>query len=232
MITVRAFSDNWIHMVEYEPGHVLVVDPGECRAVLKVLESSALELTTVLVTHHHVDHVGGVLELKNKTACEVIGPKEPRIHGVDNHVVDGDRIEIGSAVFEVMATPGHTLTSVCYYCADLEGDGAVFTGDTLFVGGCGRLFEGSAEQMYQSLTRLSQLPDQTHVYCGHDYTEENLAFALTIEPENHHIQALREQVCHAPPTDSTIGEEKQSNVFVRAENAGEFARRRSSKDRY
>ena len=232
MITVRAFSDNWIHMIEYEAGRALVVDPGECHDVLTALESQALDLTTILVTHHHADHVAGVPELKKKTACEVIGPDVSGIRGVDRCVRDGDRIEMGSVVFEVIATPGHTLSSVCYYAANVEGDGLVFTGDTLFVGGCGRLFEGSAEQMFQSLTRLTQLPDQTRVYCGHDYTEENLAFALTIEPGNAHIQKSLELAGHGSPTYSTIAKEKQSNVFVRAGSVQEFARRRKLKDSF
>ena len=232
MITVHAFSDNWIHMVEYEPGKVLAVDPGECEAVLKVLESQALELTTVLVTHHHLDHVGGVPGLNKKTGCEVIGPDASRIKGLGKLVKDGDQVKLGSVTFEVMATPGHTLTSVCYYSADVNGDSVVFTGDTLFVGGCGRLFEGSGEQMLQSLMRLAQFPDKTLVCCGHDYTAENLEFALTIEPENVHVQEQLELARQEPLCGSTIGQEKLSNVFIRAGSVQEFVRRRKLKDMF
>ena len=232
MVNLRAFGDNWIHILECEPGKALVVDPGEPKGVLEFLEEKRLELATLLVTHHHMDHVGGVLELKKQTGCQVVGADASRIKGLDRLVRDGEKVEIGGASFEVIATPGHTSTSVCYYSADVKPSGVVFTGDTLFIGGCGRLFEGSGEQMHHSLSRLAQLPDATLVCCGHDYTVENLEFARTIEPDNDQITEQLRWARQKPLCDSTIRQEKLSNVFVRAGSAKEFSRRRKLKDAF
>ncbi|MCF7974028.1 MAG: hydroxyacylglutathione hydrolase [Phycisphaerae bacterium] len=230
MITVKAFEDNFIHLGEYEAGKAWVVDPGEYEAVMDVLKSRSLELTTVLVTHHHWDHVGGVLKLKEHTGCEVIGPEASLVKGLDRIVRDGECVAIGSARFEVMATPGHTRTSVCYCGTEGHGEQVALTGDTLFIGGCGRLLEGSGAQMYESLMRLARLPDETLVCCGHDYTVENLEFALTIEPDNVHVREQLRLARQSPLCHSTIGQEKLSNVFLRAGSVQEFARRRKLKD--
>jgi hydroxyacylglutathione hydrolase len=232
MIVIKAFTDNFIHLCEYEPGKVWVVDPGEHRGVMDVLNSRRLELTTVLVTHHHWDHVGGVLPLKEQTGCEVIGPDVSGVKGLDRVVKDGDSVSLGPVKFEVLATPGHTLTGMCYYCPEAHGGGIVLTGDTLFIGGCGRLLEGSGEQMYQSLMRLARLPDKTLVCCGHDYTQENLEFALTVEPDNAHVREQLRLIRQSPLHYSTIAQERQSNVFMRAGTLQAFVRRRKLKDRF
>ncbi len=230
MVNIRALGDNWIHVFEYEPGKALVVDPGESRGVLECLEEKKLALAILLVTHHHLDHVGGVQALKKETGCQVVGADASRIKGLDRLVCDGEKVAAGGLTFEVIATPGHTSTSVCYYSADIKPNGVVFTGDTLFIGGCGRLFEGSGEQMYHALSRLAQLPDETLVCCGHDYTLENLEFARTIEPENDQILEQLKRARQHPPCDSTIRQEKLSNVFVRAGSVQEFSQRRQMKD--
>ncbi|NQV32858.1 MAG: hydroxyacylglutathione hydrolase [Phycisphaeraceae bacterium] len=232
MASIRAFGDNWIHIFECEPGKALVVDPGESKSVLEFLEEKKLELATLLLTHHHLDHVGGVPELKEKTGCQVVGADASRIKGLDRLVCDGEKLEMGGVTFEVIATPGHTSTSVCYYSADIKPNGVVFTGDTLFIGGCGRLFEGSGAQMFHALSRLAQLPDETLVYCGHDYTVENLEFAQTIEPENDQICEQLKRARQQPLYHSTMRQEKLSNVFVRAGSVQEFVRRRKLKDMF
>ncbi|MCP4450979.1 MAG: hydroxyacylglutathione hydrolase [Planctomycetes bacterium] len=232
MINIRAFGDNWIYVLEYEPGKALAVDPGESTGVLECLKAKSLGLTTILVTHHHLDHVGGVLELKKKTGCQVVGADASRIKGLDRLVHDGETIEMGPVTFDVIAAPGHTSTSVCYYSADIKPNAVVFTGDTLFIGGCGRLFEGSAQQMYESLARLARLPDATLVCCGHDYTVENLAFAQTIEPGDDQICEQLKRARQEPMRDSTLEQERQTNVFLRATCVQEFARRRKLKDAF
>ncbi len=232
MVNVQAFGDNWIHVVEHTPGRALVVDPGESKGVLKVLRSRKLTLDTILVTHHHLDHVGGVFELKKETGCQVVGADASRIKGLDRLVRDGEEVAVGGVTFDVLATPGHTTSSVCYYSRDIKPTGAVFTGDTLFFGGCGRLFEGSGEQMYHSLIRLAELPDETLVYCGHDYTADNYRFALTIEPDNVQIQSQLEEARTKLLQFSTIEQEELSNVFIRAGSVREFLRRRALKDAF
>jgi hydroxyacylglutathione hydrolase len=222
-----------VHLFEYEPGKALVVDPGESRGVLTALEAHSLDLTTLLLTHHHWDHIGGVSDLQAVTNCHVVGPDKARIKALDQEVVDGDRIAIGTSYFNVIATPGHTRTSICYSAEPREDEsGFIFTGDTLFIAGCGRLFESSASDMYQSLQRLAQLPDDTVVYCGHDYTVENYQFGLTIEPDNTHIQQCLLAAEESSPLSSTIGQEKQTNVFMRAGSTEAFAQRRNLKDRF
>ncbi len=232
MVSIRAFCDNWIHILEYEPGKALAVDPGESAGVLEYLQETAMRLTTILVTHHHLDHVGGVLELKRRTGCQVVGADASRIRGLDRLVRGGETIELGPVTFDVIATPGHTSTSVCYYSAHTKPNAIVFTGDTLFLGGCGRLFEGSGRQMAQSLARLAPLPDATRVCCGHDYTVENLTFARTIEPDNVQIFEQLKRARQAPMSGSTMEQENQTNVFLRACSVQEFVRRRKLKDTF
>jgi len=219
VITIPALGDNLIYLCRYNQSDCLAVDPGECRSVLKILKEQNLSLKMVLVTHHHWDHTGGVADLKKKTGCRVIGGDKRRIRGIDQLVKDAETLPIGDAEVRVIATPGHTSTSVCYYVppSPANASGILWTGDTLFVGGCGRLFEGSARAMFESLQKLASLPDETLVYCGHDYTVENYEFALSIEPDN---QALRQrlkdirQSGHTIP--STMLQERTTNVFLRA----------------
>jgi hydroxyacylglutathione hydrolase len=219
IIAIRALGDNLIYLYEYGPGDCLAVDPGDCSAVLKALKKHKLNLRTILVTHHHWDHIGGVGELKQKTACKVIGSDKRRTRVLDQLVEDRQIFFLGDSEVQPIATPGHTSTSVCYYLPPAANNirGIVWTGDTLFVGGCGRLFESVAKVMWESLQKLASLPEDTLVYCGHDYTIENYEFALSIEPDNqaviHRLNDIKKTGQTVP---STILQEKTTNIFLRA----------------
>lgn len=230
---IEAYGDNFIYLYRYDGRKVFAVDPAESAAVLKVLESNDLVLTDVLITHHHFDHTGGVKDLKKKTGCRVMGG-DKRIAGVDQLVEGGQVLTFGSVSVRVIATPGHTRTSVCYFaecCGDDESP-AVFTGDTLFVGGCGRIFECGAETMWGSLRELAELADEALVYPGHDYTVENYEFALTVDPENEVFRRRLQEVVRAERNGvpSTMGQEKVSNIFLCAKDSRVFGELRRRKD--
>lgn len=223
-ITVlSALHDNYIYAAVGEQANALVVDPAESRAVLDFIKQRNLNLNIILVTHSHLDHTGGIEALKCHTGCRVVGPKSARIPEQDIEVSDGQVLDLFGSI-QVLFTPGHTNDSVCYYFPpSASSPGILFTGDTLFVNGCGRPFGDSSQTMWQSLQKLASLPPETLVYCGHDYTEENYRFALTIEPDNiaiqhrlNEIQALIQQ--GRPTVPSTIGREKQLNPFLRADS--------------
>ena len=230
------YSASPIYLVKYGPGVCFVVDPEDAQPVLAFIKQHHLKLTHILTTHHHFDHIGGIAELKKQYGCQVVGPDKQRIGGIDTVVQDGDVIELGDVSVQCIATPGHTATGVCYFVTGKELDGLLlFTGDTLFVCGCGRLFECDGETMYASLQKLTALPDETRLYPGHDYTEENLRFALIIEPENESLRkklnAVRQNMQEDRPTvPSTLGEEKQLNPFLKAKTWQEFARLRQKKN--
>ncbi len=213
---IPAFDDNYIWCIAADD-EALLVDPGDAAPALRYLHDNQLKLNAILVTHHHWDHTGGVAEIiRQFPATRVFGPANacPQIQ----HVVgDGDQLQLFGEDFEVLAVPGHTLDHIAYYVAQA---GLLFCGDTLFAGGCGRLFEGSPAQMLNSLTRLQSLPGCTAVYCAHEYTLSNLQFALKVEPDNaklqqryNNIKALRERGQISLP--STIAEERDSNPFLR-----------------
>ncbi len=222
---VLTCGDNYIYVYPYDGENTLVVDPSDASLVLDILSQQHLTLTTVLVTHHHGDHTGGLRQLKSRTRCQVISPDEQRIAGTDRVVAHGDILPYGDGQITVIATPGHTRTSVCYYREPpTRGEpGIVWTGDTLFVGGCGRPMESDAHVLWHSLMKLAALPDDTLVYCGHDYTAENCEFALTIKPDS---QLIREQLGKVQQmarqgkssVPSTVRQEKAMNVFLRAED--------------
>jgi len=231
VITLRSSGDNFIYLVRYEPHKAFAVDPGEAGGVLSALEQHGLALTTVLVTHHHYDHSAGTGDLRKKTGCRIIGP-DRRVPFVDRIVTNKDTVRIGSLEVEVIGTPGHTQTSVCFLVrpSTFNRHGLLFTGDTMFIGGCGRVFETDMQTMYDSLRRLASLPGDTQVYPGHDYTEENYRFALTIEPGNAAARARLSQIRKNPLPPSTIAQEKATNIFIRADNAQTFAQLRRKKD--
>ncbi|HFD11457.1 MAG TPA: hydroxyacylglutathione hydrolase, partial [Crenotrichaceae bacterium] len=177
-------QDNYIFMIHCTADNVTaVVDPATASPVLVLLKERNWHLDFILNTHHHSDHVGANLELKHKTECTIIGAQkdQQRIPGIDKMVVEGDSLSIGQHQFEVLEVPGHTSAHIAYWFKD---DAILFCGDTLFSLGCGRLFEGTPEQMWHSLKKIRQLPDQTQIYCAHEYTESNARFAIQLEPGN------------------------------------------------
>lgn len=226
VVHVPAFEDNYIWLLRGArsgTGAVLVaaVDPGDAEPVFDYLEKSGDRLTAILCTHHHADHVGGVGELVARHAVPVYGPANERIPHRDHDLRDGDHIAIAALnlSFDIIGIPGHTLGHIAYY-----GHDALFCGDTLFSAGCGRLFEGTAEQMAHSLARLSALPADTRVYCGHEYTEANLRFARRVEPENadvvSYVELARLRRTQGQPTlPSTLALERAVNPFLRTRMA-------------
>lgn len=214
-----AFDDNYIWLLRQGNGTALVVDPGQAGPVLAAADAG-LRPGGVLLTHHHHDHVGGVAALLERwPELPVYAPDDARIAFATHVVGDGERIRIGALQFEVIAVPGHTSSHVAYYGAQI-GDGVLFSGDTLFSLGCGRLFEGSPSQMHRSLSRLAGLPGPTGLFCGHEYTQSNAAFARVVEPEN---AALRRRTQEAqamrnasrPTLPSTLANELACNPFLR-----------------
>jgi hydroxyacylglutathione hydrolase len=210
VITIPALGDNYIYLCCYHKNNAFVVDPGESRVVFGVLDKHGLNLTDVLITHRHIDHTGGVEDLKKRTGCRVIS-------GEDSEIT-----LVGDVGIQAITTPGHTRDSVCYYVQPSEkNDGLLFTGDTLFVGGCGRPIGCDAQTLWHSLQKLAALPDDTLVYPGHDYTEENYEFALTIVPDNPAIKQRLSEIQQAqrqglPTVPSTILQEQTTNVFLAA----------------
>ena len=216
VVPLRAFNDNYVWTLRNARSAV-VVDPGEARPVLDYLADQELRLVAILATHHHQDHVGGIAELRRTFPVPVYGPRGEPIPTVTHPVGGGDRVAIDllDVSFEVLDIPGHTRAHVAYYGANM-----LFCGDTLFACGCGRAFEGTPQQLYASLQKLMALPDETLVYCGHEYTLANIGFAKAVEPEN---EALLERESgdarlrreNRPTLPTTIAREKATNPFVR-----------------
>jgi hydroxyacylglutathione hydrolase len=215
-------TDNYVYLIrESGQGKVAVVDPSDAEPVIAALDRLGWRLTDIINTHHHNDHTGGNLELKEKYGCRVTGPRadRDRIAGIDNDVGDGDVFMLGDAEARVFDTPGHTRGHIAYWFPESK---ALFCGDTLFALGCGRTFEGTPLQMWTSLKKLRALPDDTRVFCAHEYTQANANFALTIETGN---QALRDRAkeidalrTHGKRTvPSLLGLEKETNPFLRAD---------------
>ena len=237
-LIVRQFpclSDNYGFLARDEAsGRVACIDTPDAGTILRELELLGWSLSLILNTHWHPDHAGGNVELKAATGAEVIGPAEvERIAPVDRKVSDGDIVELGDTRFTVIDTGGHTLGHVTYFDA---ADQIAFVGDTLFSLGCGRVFEGTAEQMWSSLSRLAALPDETAVYCAHEYTASNARFALSID-DTAALKARAEEVFAArergePTVPTTIAREKATNPFLRAGDATRFAAVRAAKDSF
>jgi hydroxyacylglutathione hydrolase len=231
LIALPAFTDNYIWML-HDGRHAMVVDPGDAQPVCDALAKQSLQLESILVTHHHADHVGGVAALREATGAQVFGPSRERIPDPVQRLHGGDRCVVLGLGFEVLDVPGHTAGHIAYYCAAFPGAPLLFCGDTLFSGGCGRLFEGSPEQMLNSLHTLAALPDNTQVCCTHEYTLGNLRFALAVEPENMHLQAYQVQ-CQAlrehqqPTLPSSLAQELQVNPFLRTREPAVMAAART-----
>ena len=216
---VRAFTDNYIWLIHSprDPRKVVAVDPGDAAPVRRILAARNLQLAAILLTHHHRDHVGGVADLLQEGPAPTFGPASEAIPGAPRQLREGDVVQLADLglTFEVLDVPGHTAGHIAYV-----GHGALFCGDTLFSGGCGRLFEGTAEQMSASLAKLASLPDDTAVYCAHEYTVSNLVFALAVEPNNDDSRAYLES-CRAKrakdeaTVPSNIRQERNVNPFLR-----------------
>lgn len=221
--TTLMCGDNYVYIHAYADRQAFVVDPTDATMVGHTIAQQKLTLTTALLTHHHGDHTTGLAELRSQTSCRGVGPDERRIAGIDQLVRDGDVVTLNGRTIQVIGTPGHTSTSVCYYLPPSPNGrpGIVFTGDTLFVGGCGRPMECDARVLWESLMRLAALPAETLVYCGHNYTAENYEFALSIEPGNRVVaeqlrRAIRDTARGVPTVPSTIAQERTTNIFLRA----------------
>jgi len=216
---IPAFSDNYIWAM-HDGRRAVVVDPGEPAGVLAWLAAEGVALDTILITHHHPDHTGGVAELRSVTGARVIGPVREAMPEPLQRVDDGETVAVLGHSFSVIAVPGHTLGHIAYYCADVSGEPLLFCGDTLFSAGCGRLFEGTPGQMHASLSRLTELPGNTRVCCTHEYTLANLRFAQAVEPNNQALQAYAQRCADLrsqgkPTLPSTLELEKAINPFLR-----------------
>ncbi len=220
---IPVLNDNYVYLARCpETEQTAVVDPAVVDPVLDALAEAGWTLTHILNTHHHADHTGGNLQLKDKTGCTIVGPRadRERIPGIDIEVGDGETYDLGNATAQVFDVPGHTRGHIAYW---FDGSDALFCGDTLFVMGCGRLFEGTPAQMVNSLSKFDALPDQTRVYCAHEYTQANGRFALTVEPQNAALQALMREVDDKrakgiPTVPSTLGQERATNPFLRPDS--------------
>jgi hydroxyacylglutathione hydrolase len=217
MISISALQTNYIWVKPDAKDHVLLVDPGDAQPVLDYLEQTQKRLSAIVLTHHHHDHVGGVSRLLDAYPVPVFGPKRARLSYISHPVDEGDRIALPGFETEaqVMGLPAHTLDHVAYYV-----DGMLFCGDTLFSAGCGRVFEGSMQQMHDALMRIRALPDDTVIYCAHEYTEDNLRFALTVLPDDAFLQQHQKRVAaqfqqEGITLPSTLAIEKEMNLFLR-----------------
>jgi hydroxyacylglutathione hydrolase len=222
IVQVPVLQDNYVYLA-HEPasGATAVIDPAVAPPVLDAARQRHWRITHILNTHNHGDHVGGNLAIQEATGCRIVGfaPDSHRIPGITDRIQDGDRVQLGEATAEVIFVPGHTSGHIAYFFRE---DRALFCGDTLFALGCGRLFEGTPQQMWPSLEKLRRLPDDTRVYCAHEYTLANARFALTIEEDNaalaersREVKALRDR--DTPTVPSLLGEEKATNPFLRAD---------------
>lgn len=211
IITIPALSDNFIYLYCYQQDNAFVVDPGEGQAVLDELRKRNLNLTHILTTHSHFDHTAGIKEIHSKTGCEIVKSE------------NDEDIQIGELSVKTIPTPGHTGDSHCFYIpAAGNQSGVLFTGDTLFTGGCGRPFGGDPAEMWDSLCKIKALPDDTLIYPGHNYTQENYEFALTIVPDDETIREYLQEIKVQPDNNSVgvpsnIGREKKTNIFLRSD---------------
>ncbi len=227
MLQVRLFpclNDNYGFLAHDDStGETVAIDTPDADEIKRQADEAGWRITQIWNTHHHWDHAGGNEQLKAETAAFVVGPEgeKGRIAGLDRTVHDGESVRLGDSVAQVIETPGHTLGHVIYHFAE---DGIAFVGDTIFALGCGRLFEGTPKQMWESLSAIRALPEDTKLYCAHEYTEANAKFALTIEPENAELQAYAGRVKTLrrkgePTVPTTVAAERAANPFLRADKA-------------
>ena len=217
---IPCLSDNYGYLIhDPESGVTATIDTPEVAPINAALEEKGWQLTHILNTHHHFDHAGGNIELKEKWGCTIVGARDDaeRIPGIDVHVGDGDTYQFGDHEVQVFDVSGHTIGHIAYFFPNAD---KLFCGDALFALGCGRLFEGTPAQMWTSLQKLAALPDTTGVYCAHEYTQANAAFALSVEPQNEELQKRSKDIDtlrsnNVPTVPSTIGLEKATNPFLR-----------------
>ena len=236
VVAVPVLTDNYVWLTHNgETGETAAVDPSVADPVLDAAAARGWSLTQVLNTHWHPDHTGGNEGIKAATGCTITAPAEAqRVSQVDRIVAEGDRVTVAGAEAVVWDIPAHTAGHIAYY---FEGEGMIFVGDTMFAMGCGRLFEGTAAQMYSNMQRIASLPADVRIYCGHEYTLANGRFAEHAEPGNEavrtrvaEVKSLRDEGKITLPT--TVSEERETNPFVRATNEEEFARLRAAKDSF
>lgn len=237
---IPAFNDNYLWaIVNGKTNSCIVVDPGCSSSVQSFIDAHGLNLSGILVTHHHPDHIGGVEALlkNNRSGIPVVGTASERISQVNQPVPGGEGFELLGLRFSVLEVPGHTIDHLAFVAWPNSSQAWLFCGDTLFAGGCGRLFEGTAEQMFESFQKIKELPDNTLVYCAHEYTESNYRFAAQFSPNDKNIQSrfqevqeMRTQGISTIPT--TLKDERLTNLFMKSKNAIEFKNIRDAKDRF
>ena len=217
---IKDYQDNYIWLVSTNEGSI-VVDPGESKKILNLIVNNEINLKGVLITHHHFDHTNGLSDLLNKRGLEVYGPKN-NVHGINNIVKNNDKFTVIGIDFEVIEIPGHTLDHIAFYSFN-SGEPVLFCGDTLFSGGCGRVFEGTFDQMFIALKKISKYPKETKIFCGHEYTLSNLKFALAVDENNEDLieeyDNIKNIVDSGNPSLPTILEkELKINPFLRCDN--------------
>ena len=231
---IKAFSDNYIWLLTTNEGSI-VIDPGESQNLLKILKENNFNLKAILITHHHFDHTNGINEILSEKSIDVYGPNN-NIDSINIRVTNKSKINLLGIEFEIIEIPGHTLDHIAYYSENNDHP-ILFCGDTLFAGGCGRVFEGTFEQMHDSLSILKELPVNTKIYCGHEYTLQNSNFCIKHDPQNLNLQSkitnIKEKLDNNTPTiPSTLKDEKECNIFLKAKNVDSFSKLRDLKDNF
>lgn len=235
IVRIPVLSDNYVWLVhEPESGETMVVDPSVAEPVLDEAQARGWTITQIWNTHWHPDHTGGNAAIKEATGCTITGPaaEAERIPTLDRKVAEGDSVSLGKVNAQVLDVPAHTAGHIAFH---FPTEQVAFVGDTLFAMGCGRLFEGTAEQMYSNMRKLEALGDETRIYCAHEYTQSNGRFALTVEPDNSALVSRMEKVnamreVGEPTVPTTIALERATNPFMRAASVAELAARRAAKD--
>ena len=217
---IKAFTDNYIWLVSTNEGSI-VIDPGESKSIQKLIDNKTIDLKGILITHHHYDHTNGLSELVKINELEVYGPVN-NIDGINHRLTDKDKISIIGIDFDVISIPGHTLDHIGFYSANANNP-ILFCGDTLFAGGCGRIFEGTYEQMFHALKKITKLPTNTNIYCGHEYTLSNLKFALEADDTNKELieefKKVKNKInSNIPSLPTTLDKELKVNPFLRCDN--------------